>query len=526
MAFLKTVRIRDYRSARDVELELGAVTALVGEARSGKSNLLRAVRALLDPDAPPPSREDLRGRADELSIEALLSDGRRIGLAAHPPAQPRIRRRGAPPVLFLPAARRSGPLLELDGYSDAAEDAVRRFRAALRDPPERRSDSAGASALVAGIDACCEAEITGAVLPRRGARALPAAPHAALPLPAPARPRRPPGTRCSTRPTPRRSSTSPGWRSSSSSATAPAGAPTIVQPKPLDADEAFRVVSEFDAERSELFLARAAILVEGRTEKLVLPSVFAALGHDADRAQISIVECGGKSNIPVFARTCKACRVPFVVVHDRDAPPGEQPIPAEIVLNRLIVEDRRPRADGRAGARLRGRHRPPRPREQARAGLGALRRRGRQRCPSPWSSPFAGRCEDGRALANCGEPATAVRPFADAGVLGAGPSSGEKEEAMKILLAYDGFTHSENALATAADLGHSPQAEITILSVVPPDARGSKSGGHVGLRPHAHEDVARAHAYLRERGIESTMQMEDGDPAARSRGSPTRAATT
>ncbi|MGZ8593688.1 MAG: universal stress protein [Actinomycetota bacterium] len=83
---------------------------------------------------------------------------------------------------------------------------------------------------------------------------------------------------------------------------------------------------------------------------------------------------------------------------------------------------------------------------------------------------------------------------------------------MKILLAYDGFTHSENALATAADLGHAQKAEITILSVVPPDARASKAGGHVGLRPHAHEDVARAHAYLRERGIESTMQMEDGHP--------------
>ena len=83
---------------------------------------------------------------------------------------------------------------------------------------------------------------------------------------------------------------------------------------------------------------------------------------------------------------------------------------------------------------------------------------------------------------------------------------------MKVLLAYDGFTHSENALATAAELGRSPETEITILSVVPPDARGSKSGGHVGLRPHAHEDVARAHAYLRERGIESVMQMENGDP--------------
>jgi nucleotide-binding universal stress UspA family protein len=83
---------------------------------------------------------------------------------------------------------------------------------------------------------------------------------------------------------------------------------------------------------------------------------------------------------------------------------------------------------------------------------------------------------------------------------------------MKVLLAYDGFTHSENALASAADLGRSKDAEITILSVVPPDARGSKSGGHVGLRPHAHEDVARAHKFLRERGIPAEMQMMSGDP--------------
>ena len=44
---------------------------------------------------------------------------------------------------------------------------------------------------------------------------------------------------------------------------------------------------------------------------------------------------------------------------------------------------------------------------------------------------------------------------------------------MKVLLAYDGFSHSDNALATAAELGGSPTTEITILSVVPPDARGS-----------------------------------------------------
>ena len=111
----------------------------------------------------------------------------------------------------------------------------------------------------------------------------------------------------------------------------------VTRPQPLESDEAFRVVSEFDAERSELFLARSAILVEGRTEKLVLPSIFAALGHDADRAGVSIVECGGKSNIPVFARICQACEIPFAVVHDRDAEPGKDPIPQEMALNDLIA---------------------------------------------------------------------------------------------------------------------------------------------------------------------------------------------
>jgi predicted ATPase len=335
VALLGTVRVRAFRSARDVELELGPVTALVGEARSGKSNLLWAIRALLDPTAPP-RREDLRGRASALTVEARLSDGRRIGLTARPPEAPRARRRGAPSVLFLPAPRRSGPLLELDGFSDAADAAVRSFRAALRDRPENRSDSTGASALVAGIDACRRAGVSGVVF-------LIEEPELFL---------RPHTQRYLYR---RLRALAAGGNQVIYSTHAPAflnvarleelvlvhysvrRGTHIVQPEPLEADEAFRVVSEFDAERSELFLARAAILVEGRTEKLVLPSIFAALGRDADRAQISIVECGGKSNIPVFARICKACRIPFVVVHDRDAQPGEQPIPAEVELNRLIA---------------------------------------------------------------------------------------------------------------------------------------------------------------------------------------------
>jgi predicted ATP-dependent endonuclease of OLD family len=335
VAFLDTVRVRAYRSARDVELRLGPVTALVGEARTGKSNLLRAIQALLDPAAPPPSREDIRGRAPATTVEARLTDGRRIAFTAEPSRRPRARRRGAPPVVFLAAADRSGPLLELDAFSDEAEDAVARFRAALRDPPELRSDSAGASMLVAGVDACAAAGVSGVVFlieePELFLR-----PHTQRYLYRRLRALAGAGNQVVY------TTHSPAFLNVARLEElvlvryAARKGTQIVQPKPLEADEAFRVVSEFDAERSELFLSRCAILVEGRTEKLVLPSIFAALGHDADRAQISIIECGGKSNIPVFARTCRACRIPFIVVHDRDAPAGEQPIQAEVVLNRLI----------------------------------------------------------------------------------------------------------------------------------------------------------------------------------------------
>jgi putative ATP-dependent endonuclease of the OLD family len=110
------------------------------------------------------------------------------------------------------------------------------------------------------------------------------------------------------------------------------------QPEPVSADEDFRVMTEFDAARSEVFLARAAVLVEGLTEKLVLPFVFAALGYDVDREAISIVECGGKPNIPLFARICGAAGIPFVVVHDSDRKTSGRLAPAEQALNALIAD--------------------------------------------------------------------------------------------------------------------------------------------------------------------------------------------
>jgi hypothetical protein len=137
------------------------------------------------------------------------------------------------------------------------------------------------------------------------------------------------------------------------------------QPKPLAESDDFRAVTEFDAERSELFLARAAILVEGRTEKLAFPLILRALGHDGDREAITIVDCGGKANIPLFARICHTTGIPFVAVHDRDAKAGHEPTPGDRVLNALIARvagsERtvalEPDFEGVSGLRARG-HKP------------------------------------------------------------------------------------------------------------------------------------------------------------------------
>ncbi len=84
---------------------------------------------------------------------------------------------------------------------------------------------------------------------------------------------------------------------------------------------------------------------------------------------------------------------------------------------------------------------------------------------------------------------------------------------MKVLVAYDGFEHSRFALDETAKIAREENADVTVLGVVAPDARGTKSGGHVGLAPHADVDVAFAQGYLRERGIEAESKTAHGVPA-------------
>jgi predicted ATP-dependent endonuclease of OLD family len=335
LAPLKRVSIQGYRAARDLEFGPGSVCALVGEASSGKSTVLTAIWTLLEAAAPPPTIEDVSRETPHgrIHLEADVDRGT-IFLDARPPDTLNLNRAGAPPVLFLPANLRSGPMVAPATGRGAAEVAE------LLRPPSAERDWAAADgglALVTGMERLLGASLRHVVLLIEEPE-LYLSPHSQRHLSRVLRTLAQRGNQILY------STHAPVFLSVDRLEElalvrhTSAGGTSLFQPQPLAERETFRVLSEFDSDRAELFLARCALLVEGRTEKLTFPLVFAALGVDADKEGILVFECGGKGNMPLFARICNACDVPYVVVHDRDAPKGTRPVESERVVNRQIRE--------------------------------------------------------------------------------------------------------------------------------------------------------------------------------------------
>jgi predicted ATPase len=324
---LQKIRIAGFRTAEEVVFEPLPMCALIGEPGSGKSNLLTAVWTLLEPLAPPPASSDARSPDAAIWIEAELAHGRAV-FEATPSLGLRGRAGHPPPAIFLPASLRSTTLAAPATHAEAARTALRR---------ELDRSSSAAPALVESVAAWIELGVDGTVL-------LIEEPELFL---------RPQAQRYLYRLL--RQFAAAGNQVLYSTHSAPFvnvarleelvlvrrgddGITRVSQPGPLPPSDSFRVLSEFDAERSELLLAKAVLLVEGMTEKLAFPFLFRALGHDADREGISVIECGGKPNLPFFIGLCNLTDIPYVVVHDRDARPGKQPIASERALNATIRE--------------------------------------------------------------------------------------------------------------------------------------------------------------------------------------------
>ena len=88
---------------------------------------------------------------------------------------------------------------------------------------------------------------------------------------------------------------------------------------PTDPKRREKLNKELDPERNELFFASRLLLVEGDTEKLALPEYAKRLGLDLDREGATIVEVGGKRNLPEFARIAMSFGIPTSILYDEDS---------------------------------------------------------------------------------------------------------------------------------------------------------------------------------------------------------------
>lgn len=93
-----------------------------------------------------------------------------------------------------------------------------------------------------------------------------------------------------------------------------------------DRKNRFHMATWVNPDRGELFFAKKVVLVEGETEKVLLPFLGAKLGcFDPD---VSIIDCGSKFNLRLYVAILNAFKISYCVIHDEDHPLPD-PVPAD-----------------------------------------------------------------------------------------------------------------------------------------------------------------------------------------------------
>lgn len=109
-----------------------------------------------------------------------------------------------------------------------------------------------------------------------------------------------------------------------------------------DRKRRFNMAYWFNPDRSEAFFAQKVILVEGQTEKATFPLLAKRLGVYNDA--VTIIDAGGKGNLPLYVEVLNAFRRPYVVVHDEDpvrVDPGHRDYNRQLKEYRLNDEIRK-----------------------------------------------------------------------------------------------------------------------------------------------------------------------------------------
>jgi len=92
-----------------------------------------------------------------------------------------------------------------------------------------------------------------------------------------------------------------------------------------DRNKRFHMSHWINPDRGEMFFAKKVAFVEGETESAILP--FLAQKIDCFDADLSVIDCGSKHNLPLYISIANAFRLSYVVVHDEDSIPD--PVPTD-----------------------------------------------------------------------------------------------------------------------------------------------------------------------------------------------------
>ncbi|BDB56560.1 ATP-dependent nuclease [Flavobacterium ammonificans] len=84
--------------------------------------------------------------------------------------------------------------------------------------------------------------------------------------------------------------------------------------------ERFKIFTQFNTERNEIFFAKKVVLVEGDSDKIFYQTISEKLwGIDLDKNGVSILSCGGKGGVSYFTGLCKAMGIEnFFSIWDSD----------------------------------------------------------------------------------------------------------------------------------------------------------------------------------------------------------------
>jgi hypothetical protein len=326
---LRRVEVDGVAGLPDLAIELGEMTALIGTRGSGKSQLLAAISWLIDGQPMPGTRT----AASQLRVVGALGglgESGRVGTEQH--IERRLDASGERATdlpggwrlrcSFLRAAARLGTTTEV-GSGEVGARVAGRIEAGT-------TDAAAADAMIGAVESSWRDGLGGEILLIEEPELL-LTPQAQRYLYGLLRRFADAGNQVVY------STWSPSFVDAAHHEEIvrldPRAGGTVVRrtdPGTLSDPERVRIQAEFDHERSEMFFAEKVVLVEGQTERLSLPFIFRAMGHDPDAEGIAIVEMGGKGNLPLAARLLVQLAIPFVVVFDGDSGSDSAALDAQI----------------------------------------------------------------------------------------------------------------------------------------------------------------------------------------------------